>query len=113
MWAVLIQWLLIPDTDNNCKCFVQNYITIVTIDNKLKLKVKRLSFNFHSTAAFMIHIYIYFFFNPITGLDGPCVFQKVEAPRFQDNRHKKVARLSALRTGHLYTPGNIPGTHFC
>ena len=25
----------------------------------------------------------------------------------------KVVRLSALRTGHLYTPGNIPGTHFC
>ena len=26
----------------------------------------------------------------------------IEAPRFQDNRHKKVARLSALRTGRLY-----------
>jgi len=25
----------------------------------------------------------------------------------------KVARLSALRTGRLYTPGNTPGTHFC
>ena len=25
----------------------------------------------------------------------------------------KVVRLSALRTGRLYTPGNIPGTHFC
>ena len=25
----------------------------------------------------------------------------------------KVVRLSALRTGHLYLPGNIPGTHFC
>ena len=28
-------------------------------------------------------------------------------------RHMKVVRLSALRTGHLYRPGNIPGTHFC
>jgi len=37
---------------------------------------------------------------------------EVEAPRFQDNRHMKVVRLSALRTGHLYPPGNIPGTHF-
>ena len=36
----------------------------------------------------------------------------VEAPRFQDNQHKKVAS-SALRTGRLYPPGNIPGTHFC
>jgi hypothetical protein len=40
--------------------------------------------------------------NPITGLDRPWMFQEVEAPRFQDNRHMKVARLSALRTGRLY-----------
>jgi hypothetical protein len=25
----------------------------------------------------------------------------------------KVVRLSALNTGRLYTPGSIPGTHFC
>jgi len=25
----------------------------------------------------------------------------------------KVVRLSAIRTGRLYPPGNIPGTHFC
>jgi len=25
----------------------------------------------------------------------------------------KVVRLLALRTGRLYPPGNIPGTHFC
>ena len=25
----------------------------------------------------------------------------------------KVVRLSALRTGRLYPPGSIPGTHFC
>jgi hypothetical protein len=25
----------------------------------------------------------------------------------------KLVRLSALRTGRLYTPWNIPGTHFC
>jgi len=48
--------------------------------------------------------------NPITGLDRPRGFQEVEAPRFQDNRHMKMVRLSALRTGHLYPPGNI---HFC
>jgi len=29
-------------------------------------------------------------------------FQEVEVPRFQDNRHMKVVRLSALRTGLLY-----------
>jgi len=25
----------------------------------------------------------------------------------------KVVRLSALRTGRLYSPGDIPGTHLC
>ena len=43
-----------------------------------------------------------FLLNPITGLDRPWGFQKVEGPRFQDNRHMKVVRLSALRTGRLY-----------
>ena len=40
--------------------------------------------------------------NPITGLDRPLGFQEVEAPRFIDNRHMKVVRLAALRTGRLY-----------
>jgi hypothetical protein len=40
--------------------------------------------------------------NPITGLDRSLGFQKVEVPRFLDNRHMKVVRLSALCTGHLY-----------
>jgi hypothetical protein len=36
-----------------------------------------------------------------------------DAPRLHDNRHMKVVRLSALRTGCLYPPRNIPGSHFC
>ena len=28
-------------------------------------------------------------------------------------RHKKVARLLALSTGRLYSPGDIPDTHCC
>ena len=40
--------------------------------------------------------------NPITGLDRLWRFQEDEAPRFLDNRHTKVVRLSALRTGRLY-----------
>ena len=44
---------------------------------------------------------------------GPLRVQEVEAHRFQDNRHMKVVRLSALGTGRLYPLGNIPGTHFC
>ena len=40
------------------------------------------------------------------GLDRPWGFQEVEALRFQDNRHMKVVRLSALRTSCL-TPQEI------
>jgi len=40
--------------------------------------------------------------NPITDLIRPRGFQEVEAPRFQDSRHMKVVKLSALRTGRLY-----------
>jgi hypothetical protein len=43
-----------------------------------------------------------FLSNPITGLDRPKGFQEAKAPSFQDNRHVKVVRLSALRTGLLY-----------
>jgi len=32
----------------------------------------------------------------------PWGFQEVEAPRFRDNRHRKMVMLSALRTGRLY-----------
>ena len=32
----------------------------------------------------------------------PSAFKEADAPRFQDNRHMKVVRLSALRTGLLY-----------
>jgi hypothetical protein len=40
--------------------------------------------------------------NPITGLDRPWGFQEFEGPTFQDSRHMKAVRLSALHTGHIY-----------
>jgi len=40
--------------------------------------------------------------NPITGLNRPRGFQEVEALRFQDSRHIKAVKLSALRSGRLY-----------
>ena len=46
-------------------------------------------------------------------MDRPLRLQEVEVPKFQDSRHTKVVTLSALCTGHIYTPVNIPGTHFC
>jgi len=36
------------------------------------------------------------------GQDRPWGFQEVEVPRFQDNWHMKVVRLSALRTSCIY-----------
>ena len=39
--------------------------------------------------------------------------QEVEASRFHEKRHRKLVRLSALRTVRLYPPGNIPCINFC
>ena len=38
----------------------------------------------------------------------PEVSRKLRLP---DSKNMKVVRLSALRTGRLYSPGNIPGTY--
>jgi hypothetical protein len=50
---------------------------------------------------------------PITCLDRPVGFQEGDTPIFPDSLRIKVASLSALRTGRLYPPVDIPGTHFC
>jgi len=39
---------------------------------------------------------------PLQARKVPGGFQEVETPGFQDSRHMKVVRLSALRTGRLY-----------
>jgi hypothetical protein len=39
--------------------------------------------------------------------------QEVDAPRFRDSVHMKVAMLSAVSIGPLYTAGGTSGTHFC
>jgi len=43
----------------------------------------------------------------IKNLERPRGFQEVETLRFQDNQHRMLVRLSALRTGRLYFLGNI------
>jgi hypothetical protein len=40
-------------------------------------------------------------------------FRSLMLPEFLGSRDMKVVRLSAVRTGSLYAPGDIPGTHFC
>jgi hypothetical protein len=50
---------------------------------------------------------------PIQTCRGPCGCRTLSLSRFSDNRHMKVARMSALCTGCLYPSGNIPGTLFC
>ena len=49
----------------------------------------------------------------LQGMDRFWRFQEAEAHRFQDNRHKKVVRSSALRTGSVYPVRNTPGTDLC
>jgi hypothetical protein len=43
---------------------------------------------------------------------GPKGCKRLRVPQFLDNWHMKVARLSALLTGCLHPPADIPGTHF-
>jgi len=45
--------------------------------------------------------------NPARVWVGP----EVQDPKFQDNQFMKVTRLSAQRTGRLYSPVSILGTH--
>jgi hypothetical protein len=81
-----------------------------------RFKLSRLVFVSHS--RIYIHFFILIFFYdlfltsnwsgkgkafPLQAWTGPWGFQEVEAPEFLDNRHKKVVRLSALRTGRLYS----------
>jgi hypothetical protein len=52
--------------------------------------------------------------NPCTGLGRHLKSSRtLSFPEFLENQHMKVVRLSALRTGRLYPPGNACGTHFC
>jgi hypothetical protein len=39
--------------------------------------------------------------------------RNLKLSEFLENLHMKVEKLSALRTGHLYLTGDIPGIHFC
>ena len=43
---------------------------------------------------------------------GPQGCRRLRIPEFIDSWHMKVARLSAIRIGRLYSTGNILGTHF-
>jgi hypothetical protein len=48
---------------------------------------------------------------PLQAWTDPEGSRRLRLPDF--SRHVKVVRLSALRTGRFYPPGNISGTHFC
>jgi len=44
---------------------------------------------------------------------GPECSRKLRLPEILDIWHTKVARLSAVGTGHLYSSADTPGTHIC
>jgi len=76
--------------------YICKIIKIPSSPKILKANQKLISYFPHITIELNIES------NPITCLDRTWGFQEVEAPRFQDNQHMKVLRLSAVRTGRLY-----------
>jgi hypothetical protein len=50
---------------------------------------------------------------PVEAWAGPSGSRRLRLPELLDNRDMKVARLSAVHTGRLCQPRNIPGTYFC
>ena len=50
--------------------------------------------------------------DPLQAWSGPEGSRKLRFPDFVTTA-QDGGRLSALHTGHLYPPGNTPGTHFC
>jgi hypothetical protein len=50
---------------------------------------------------------------PVQAWTGPESSRRLGLPECLDNRHMKVVRLAAIRTGRLCSSRNIPGTLFC
>jgi hypothetical protein len=48
----------------------------------------------------------------LQGWAGPKESRRLRLPKLLDNRHMKMVRLSALRTGRLYPSGDILGNFF-
>jgi hypothetical protein len=57
---------------------------------------------FFGRVCVYMYLFIYLYIKVKQSHYRPWGFQEVEAPRFQDNRHTKVLRLSTLYTGRLY-----------
>jgi hypothetical protein len=68
----------------NCRYFSSSLHPVVIVARKV-CKLKTVKFK----AIPLLH-------------EESLMVQEFEAPRFQDNRHMKVVRLSAVRTGRLY-----------
>jgi len=90
-----------------------NTVRLLHVHVLWKLWILTGSINIITTVVLASYCSLWLFFYTHTGLDRPWGLQVVEAPRFQDSRHRKVVRLSAVLSGSLYPAGNIPGTHFC
>ena len=95
-------------TENNSVLSLRKILCRTLLTNKSYANIDA-----HYTRTFYRALLVKSKATPLQAWIGPEGSRRLKAPTVHDNRHMKMVRLSALSTGRLYPPGNIPGTHFC
>jgi hypothetical protein len=95
LYSITSQWYCSQWSEKNAHVFSDEFLAISHLLLTLTFTLCRFKPSIVTLISSSVSRY------PVTDLDRPWGFQKFEAPRFQDNRHMKEVRLSALRPGRL------------
>jgi hypothetical protein len=94
VWEKIFDWR----NEQLTSCIATGYVIIY------RQKINRMSLKYCDLTNETCYMFVRLKINQshYRPVDRSWGFQEVEAPRFQNSQHMKVARLSALRTGSLY-----------